>query len=72
MALSEKEGYRIFPGVKRPGLGVDHSLRLKELYICSLLWALVACSRLNFSLTVTCWFEFVSNVRGSFVEDSHE
>jgi len=48
-----------FPGVKRPGRGVDHSPhlapRLKErvkLYLYSLR-AYVACSRLNFTFTFT-------------------
>ena len=49
-----------FPGVKRPGRGVDHPLRITaevkervELNIrILLLWAYVACSRVNFALTV--------------------
>ena len=46
-----------FPGVKRPGRGVDYPPpsspevdgRVK-LYICSPLWAFVACCRVNFTL----------------------
>jgi hypothetical protein len=48
-------GYQLsFPGIKRPGRGVNHpalsSAEVKEsveLYICSL-WAFMACSRMNF------------------------
>ena len=36
-----------FPGVKRPGRGVDHPPHLAPL------WAFVACSRVNFTFTVT-------------------
>jgi len=46
-----------FPGVKRPGHGVDHppqsSAEVKErveLYLYSPLWAFVACSKVNFTL----------------------
>jgi hypothetical protein len=45
-----------FPGVKQPRRGVDHpttsSAEVKErveLYLYSPIWALVACSRVNFS-----------------------
>jgi hypothetical protein len=47
-----------FPGVKRPGRGVDHppqsSAEVKErveLYLCSPFWAFVACSKVNFTFT---------------------
>jgi hypothetical protein len=47
-----------FPGVKRPGLGVDHpqssSAEVKErveLYLYSPLWAFVVCSTVNFTFT---------------------
>jgi len=49
-----------YPCVKRPGRGLDHpppsSTQVKErveLYFCSPLWAFVACSRVNFTLTFT-------------------
>jgi hypothetical protein len=48
-----------FPGVKRPGRGVDHPLpssaKVKESRAIPLLpfWALVACSRVNFTFTFT-------------------
>jgi hypothetical protein len=61
-------GYRLFPGVKPPGRGVDHppslSAEVKErvqLYLYSPLWAFVACSRVNFS------FIFVGHA-STFVE----
>jgi hypothetical protein len=51
-----------FPGVKRPGHGIDHPLptRVKvkkrvELYLYSPLWAFVVCSRVNFTFTFTFW-----------------
>jgi len=47
-----------FPGVKQPGRGVDHpppsSAEVKEgveLYLYSLLWVFVACSRVIFTFT---------------------
>ena len=50
------KGYRVFPGVKRPGCGVDHahpsSAEVKErveLYIYSPLWAFVAYYRVKFT-----------------------
>jgi hypothetical protein len=50
-------GYGVtFPSVKRPGRGFDHpsppSTEVKEsveLYLYSLLWAFMACSRANFT-----------------------
>jgi hypothetical protein len=48
-----------FPGVKRPGRGVDHpphlALRLNKEYSIPLLplWNFVACSRVNFTFTFT-------------------
>jgi hypothetical protein len=46
-----------FPGIKRPGRGVDHpppsSAEVKErveLYLYSPLWDFMACSRVNFTL----------------------
>ena len=41
-----------FPGVKRPGRGVEVERRV-QLYICSPLWAFVACYRWTFTLTFT-------------------
>jgi len=42
-----------FPGVKRPGRGVDHLTLKKEYsYTSNPLWAFVACSRPNFSFTL--------------------
>jgi hypothetical protein len=48
-----------FPGVKRPGRGVDHpptssaeAKEIVELY-CTPLWAFVACHRVNFTFTFT-------------------
>jgi len=51
-------GYRVsFPGVKRPGRGVNHpppvSAEVKErvgLYLYSPLWTFVACYRVKFSV----------------------
>ena len=47
-----------FPGVQRPGRGADHpppsSAEVEgrvELYICSSLWAFVACYRETFTFT---------------------
>jgi hypothetical protein len=49
-----------FPGVKQPGLGVDHPLTSSaevkerlELYLYFLLWAFADCSRVNFTFTFT-------------------
>jgi len=49
-----------FPGVKRPGRGVDHPppstaevKEIVELYLYSPFWAFVACSRVNFTFTFT-------------------
>ena len=51
-------GYRVFPGVKRQGRGVDcplpSSIEVKErveLYVYSSFWVFVACSRVNFAFT---------------------
>jgi hypothetical protein len=50
-------GTRSFPGVKRPGRGVDHphpsSVKVKERVELPLLplWAFMACSRVNFTCT---------------------
>ena len=52
-------GYRVsFPGVKRPGRGVDHPPPSRaevkervELYLYSSLWAFVACPRVSFTFT---------------------
>jgi hypothetical protein len=59
-------GYRVFPGVKRPGRDVDHppssSAEVKErvdLYLCPI-WAFVVCYRVTFTFTFT--FTFVLNV----------
>jgi hypothetical protein len=44
-----------FPGVKRPGRGVDHPshvkprLKKEKGYTLFLLWAFVACCRVNFT-----------------------
>jgi len=50
-------GTRYFPGVKRPGHGVDHpppsSVEVKEgVQLYTPLWAFVACSRVNFTCTL--------------------
>jgi hypothetical protein len=54
-----------YPGVKRPGRGVNHppssSAEVKEtveLYLCSSFWAFVACLR------VKCTFTFTRNTYG--------
>jgi hypothetical protein len=69
-----------FPGVKRPGLSVDHpppsSAEVKErveLYLYSPSGPFMACSRVNFTctFTVTCLYTIVSNysaVVGIYVE----
>jgi hypothetical protein len=47
-----------FPGVKRPGRGIDHSphlaprLKKEKRYTYNPLWALVACSRVTFTFTI--------------------
>jgi hypothetical protein len=53
-------GTSSFPGVKRPGRGVDHpplsNAEVKErekLYLYSPLWAFMACARVNFTVTFT-------------------
>ena len=53
-------GTGYFPGVKRPGHGVDHpppsSAEVKkrvELYLYSPFWVFVACSRVNFTFIFT-------------------
>ena len=47
-----------FPGVKRPGRGVDHSTpssaKVKEIVLLLPFWAYVTCSRVNFTFTFTC------------------
>jgi len=47
-------GYRVFPGVKLPGLGLDHpppsSAKVKEKVKLLHLWAFVVCYRVKFSL----------------------
>jgi hypothetical protein len=40
-------GYRVFPGVKWPGHGVDHTSP------SSALWAFMTCSKVNFTFTFT-------------------
>jgi hypothetical protein len=47
-----------FPGVKRPGRGVDHppsSADVKETVQLLPLWAFVVCSMVNFTLTFYSW-----------------
>jgi hypothetical protein len=52
-------GTESFPGLKRPGHGVEHPLpssaEVKEKIVIPLLplWAFVACSRVNFTFTFT-------------------
>ena len=57
-SFMETMGTGSFPGIKRPGRGVDHpppsSAEVKErveLYLYSL-WALMACSRVTFTCTL--------------------
>jgi hypothetical protein len=48
----------LFPGVKRPGRGVDHpppsSAEVKERVQLLPLWAFMACSRVNFTFITIC------------------
>ena len=58
-AASYSKGTGSFPGVKRPGRGVEHpphlAPRLKSTAIPLLpFWAFVACSRVNFTFIFTC------------------
>jgi hypothetical protein len=67
-----------FPGVKRPGRGVDHlppsSAEVEgrvELYIRSPLWAFVACSRVIFTFTSELYLKrfhtWLSNISLRFI-----
>ena len=76
-------GYRVsFPGVKRPGRGVDHPLPFSaevkervELYIYPPLWAFVACYRVNFTflyrLLIFFLFRNTINIPIRIIVDKH-
>jgi hypothetical protein len=58
MTFVRTMGSGSFPGIKRPGRGVNHpppsSAEVEErieIYIYSLLWVFMACSRVNFTFT---------------------
>jgi len=68
-----------FPGVKRPGRGIDHpppsSAKVKErveLYLYSPLWAFVACSGVNFTFqyTTVCFSPICRHVNHTSVTDT--
>jgi hypothetical protein len=51
-------GYRVFPGVRRPGVCVDHpplAARLKKeySYTSNPLWSFLVCTTLKFTCTIT-------------------
>jgi hypothetical protein len=58
-------GTGFFPGVKRPGRGVEHpphlrpKLKEEKSYNSTPLWAFVACFRVNFTFTFTFTFTFI-------------
>jgi hypothetical protein len=72
-------GTGYFPGVKRPGRGLDHpphlTPRLKKKYSCTStpLWAFGACSRVTFTFTREPRVDvfFLMSVRYTFTKNGH-
>jgi hypothetical protein len=63
-----------FPGVKRPGRGLDHpptsSAEVKETVVL-LLWTFVACSRVNFTFNLYVAFRAKRILRESALHAEH-